>query len=269
MDAHVGKYILEECLVGQLKTKTRILVTHKIESLKYVDRVFIFKGGKIVAEGDSETIKASSYYQEIEEKSTKKPQMANSDESPKPRGEGRGRGGRGGRGGGRGGGMMGMGRGDMDMGMSMGMSTSTSSMAESQSPTQKPTPGGVPKKSSVYEKEEQKQLYDKLMLNEDRNVGAVGLKTWRIFFSYFGNTQFFIFLMSGKLIILLFLVDLYKSYCSLDFAQDIFRLLACLLDPGCHPRPSSTRKLLLFQYLCAFGHHLWTVDLPQNQICVL
>jgi len=177
VDAHVGKYILEECLVGQLKNKTRILVTHKIESLRYVDYIYIFKAGQIVAQGNLETIRSTPYYQEIEEKSSKKPQTKAVEEtSAKPT--------RGGSGGGRGkGGRMGMGMGREVM--------------EAQSPPIQ-TQGNVPKKSSVYEKEEQKQLYDKLMLNEDRNVGAIGLKTWKMFFNYFGNTGFFVFLFSGK-----------------------------------------------------------------------
>ena len=185
VDAHVGKYILEECLAGQLKHKTRILVTHKIESLRYVDYIYIFKAGQIVAEGNLDTIKNTPYYQEIEEKSSKKPQTKTIEEAPKAT-----RGGRGGGGAGRGGRGMGMG-----MGRGMGGDTP---MGMESPPSQKVNlPGNIPKKSSVYEKEEQKQLYDKLMLNEDRNVGAVGLKTWIDFFSYFGNKLFFAFLLSG------------------------------------------------------------------------
>jgi len=71
VDAHVGKYILEECLTGQLKERTRILVTHKIESLRYVDYIYIFKSGQIVAEGSLDEIKKSAFYQEIEQNATK------------------------------------------------------------------------------------------------------------------------------------------------------------------------------------------------------
>ena len=71
MDAYVGKEILEKCLTRKLKTKTRALITHKVESLRYVDYVYIFKSGSIVAEGDFHTIRQSFYYKEIEEKSKK------------------------------------------------------------------------------------------------------------------------------------------------------------------------------------------------------
>jgi len=171
VDAHVGKFILEECLAGQLKEKTRVLVTHKIESLKYVDYIYIFKGGKVVAEGDLNTISNNSYYQEIEEKSSKKQDKPEDNSSPTDsptrkagRGGARGGGSRGGRGGSR-----------------MGDSSSRAQAAVE----------SLPKKSSVYEKEDQKQLYDKLMLNEDRNVGALGIKAWKDFFTYFGDRGYF------------------------------------------------------------------------------
>ena len=48
-----------------------MLITHKLESLRYVDYVYIFKAGKIVAEGDFQTVKQSAYYKEIEEKANK------------------------------------------------------------------------------------------------------------------------------------------------------------------------------------------------------
>lgn len=165
--------------MGQLKGKTRVLVTHKIESLKYVDYIYIFKGGKIVAQGDLETISTNPHYQEIEEKSSKK-QEAKPEDSSSPTDSPSKRGGRGGMRGGRGGGRGG--RGGMGMGMEM---------VESR------TQGGDDKKkSSVYEKEDQKQLYDKLMLNEDRNTGSLGIKAWKDFFAYFGDKRYFFVLLT-------------------------------------------------------------------------
>ena len=58
---------LKSALMGHLKNKTRILVTHKLESLRYVDYIYIFKEGQIVAEGDFSAIKTTAYYREIEE----------------------------------------------------------------------------------------------------------------------------------------------------------------------------------------------------------
>lgn len=48
VDAHVGKFILEKCICGYLKSKTRILVTHKMEALKYADYIYIMDEGKII-----------------------------------------------------------------------------------------------------------------------------------------------------------------------------------------------------------------------------
>jgi len=80
VDAHVGKYILEKCLTGKLKDKTRVLITHKLESLKYVDYIYIMKAGEIVAQGDFETIKQSPLYQEIEENVNKEMKDHSSDD---------------------------------------------------------------------------------------------------------------------------------------------------------------------------------------------
>lgn len=41
VDAHVGKFLLEECLCKYLTNKTRVLITHKLETLPYVDYVYI------------------------------------------------------------------------------------------------------------------------------------------------------------------------------------------------------------------------------------
>lgn len=45
VDAHVGKFLLEECFCKYLKNKTRVLITHKLEILPYVDYVYIMKKG--------------------------------------------------------------------------------------------------------------------------------------------------------------------------------------------------------------------------------
>lgn len=45
VDAHVGKFLLKECLCDYLEDKTRVLITHKLESLKYVDYVYILEEG--------------------------------------------------------------------------------------------------------------------------------------------------------------------------------------------------------------------------------
>ncbi|EJD44567.1 ATP-dependent bile acid permease [Auricularia subglabra TFB-10046 SS5] len=52
VDSHVAKHILEHCLLsGPLAQKTRILVTHQLYVLPYVDEVIFMDNGKIVEKG--------------------------------------------------------------------------------------------------------------------------------------------------------------------------------------------------------------------------
>lgn len=51
VDAHVGKHLFEKCLMGFLHRKTRILVTHQLQFLPSVDRIFVLDGGKITCSG--------------------------------------------------------------------------------------------------------------------------------------------------------------------------------------------------------------------------
>jgi ABC-type bacteriocin/lantibiotic exporter with double-glycine peptidase domain len=41
VDVHVGKFIMTETLLKYVKDKTRILVTHALYYLKYVDKVLL------------------------------------------------------------------------------------------------------------------------------------------------------------------------------------------------------------------------------------
>ncbi|KZW02976.1 multidrug resistance-associated ABC transporter [Exidia glandulosa HHB12029] len=52
VDSHVAKHILEHCLLhGPLSEKTRILVTHQLYVLPYVDEVIYLEDGKVVEQG--------------------------------------------------------------------------------------------------------------------------------------------------------------------------------------------------------------------------
>ena len=52
VDAHVGKAILEECLLdGPLADKTRILVTHTLHVLARTDYIYVMDNGVIREEG--------------------------------------------------------------------------------------------------------------------------------------------------------------------------------------------------------------------------
>ncbi|KAG8690811.1 hypothetical protein FRC11_008965 [Ceratobasidium sp. 423] len=52
VDSHVSKHILENCLLsGPLAEKTRILVTHQLHVLPYVDEVIYMDNGRIIERG--------------------------------------------------------------------------------------------------------------------------------------------------------------------------------------------------------------------------
>ncbi|KAI9205946.1 P-loop containing nucleoside triphosphate hydrolase protein [Polychytrium aggregatum] len=51
VDAHVGKDIFEKCILGELKDKTRILVTHQLHVLPQVDHVVVMAHGRIIEQG--------------------------------------------------------------------------------------------------------------------------------------------------------------------------------------------------------------------------
>ena len=52
VDAYVGKYILENCLLdGPLANRTRILVTHALHVLDKADYIYVMDNGKITGQG--------------------------------------------------------------------------------------------------------------------------------------------------------------------------------------------------------------------------
>ncbi|KAJ3200861.1 hypothetical protein HDU67_001760, partial [Dinochytrium kinnereticum] len=56
VDAHVGKYLFEKCILGALGGKTRILVTHQLHFLSRVDHVVVMRDGEIVEQGSYATL---------------------------------------------------------------------------------------------------------------------------------------------------------------------------------------------------------------------
>ena len=62
LDVHVGKSVMEEGIIGYLKGKTRVIATHAIEYLKYFDYVYIIDEGKIIEEGDYDTISKTQLF---------------------------------------------------------------------------------------------------------------------------------------------------------------------------------------------------------------
>lgn len=65
VDVHVGKFILKESLLKFCQEKTIILITHAIYYLKYVDKILIMEGGRIVEQGSFEKLKNSTRFKEI------------------------------------------------------------------------------------------------------------------------------------------------------------------------------------------------------------
>ncbi|KAF8880183.1 multidrug resistance-associated ABC transporter [Infundibulicybe gibba] len=57
VDAHVGRAILEECLLsGPLANRTRILVTHALHVLDKTDYIYVMDGGVIIERGTYESL---------------------------------------------------------------------------------------------------------------------------------------------------------------------------------------------------------------------
>ena len=51
LDANVKKKIFTNVFVGELKTKTRVLVTHAVDFLHLVDKIILLKDGEIILSG--------------------------------------------------------------------------------------------------------------------------------------------------------------------------------------------------------------------------
>ncbi|KAJ3111421.1 hypothetical protein HK100_002694 [Physocladia obscura] len=60
VDAHVGRALFEECILGKLAGKTRVLVTHQLHFLPRVDMILMMDGGNIAARGTYEELLANN-----------------------------------------------------------------------------------------------------------------------------------------------------------------------------------------------------------------
>lgn len=59
VDAHVGKYIMDNCICGLLKDKTRLLATHQLSMLPYADRVIFLDSSGHASIGTVDDLKES------------------------------------------------------------------------------------------------------------------------------------------------------------------------------------------------------------------
>ena len=61
LDANVKKKIFKNVFVGELKHKTRVLVTHAVDFLHLVDIVICLKDGEVVLQGNYQDIQEDPY----------------------------------------------------------------------------------------------------------------------------------------------------------------------------------------------------------------
>jgi ABC-type bacteriocin/lantibiotic exporter with double-glycine peptidase domain len=65
LDANVKKRIFRDVFMDKFKHKTRILVTHAVDFLKYVDTIVLLKEGEVILNGSYEEVKDSPYIREV------------------------------------------------------------------------------------------------------------------------------------------------------------------------------------------------------------
>ncbi|KAK2945606.1 Multidrug resistance-associated protein [Blattamonas nauphoetae] len=58
VDAHVGRYLMDECILGKLKGRTVMLMTNQLQFLDRADCVILLHNGHVVAQGPYEELKA-------------------------------------------------------------------------------------------------------------------------------------------------------------------------------------------------------------------
>ena len=62
LDANVGKKIMKELIIKYLKGKTRVVVTHALQYLKYMDRIMYMKNGRIEWVGTYKEIQTQEFF---------------------------------------------------------------------------------------------------------------------------------------------------------------------------------------------------------------
>lgn len=60
VDTHVGKRLFEDCICGYLKSYCTVLVTHQLQYLRNVSKIYLMENGTIVSNGTYDEIRSSS-----------------------------------------------------------------------------------------------------------------------------------------------------------------------------------------------------------------
>ena len=79
LDAYVGRRVLEDVFLKELSSKTRLMVTHKLEVLDKVDYIYLVEGGKITEKGTLKEIKSKENYKKFSQATKKKKKISKSD----------------------------------------------------------------------------------------------------------------------------------------------------------------------------------------------
>ncbi|CAD8191327.1 unnamed protein product [Paramecium octaurelia] len=67
LDVHVGNFIMKECFLKHLSSKTRVLSTHALNYSQFTDYIYLLQNGEIIDEGNFEKISQSTKFKEIEQ----------------------------------------------------------------------------------------------------------------------------------------------------------------------------------------------------------
>ena len=62
LDANIKKRVFKNVIMGELKDKTRVLVTHAVDFLHLADKILVIKEGKIDQSGSFTELKDSPYF---------------------------------------------------------------------------------------------------------------------------------------------------------------------------------------------------------------
>ena len=169
LDVHVGTTVMQNCLTNHLKSKTRVLVTHNLDMLKYVGRVIIMRKGAIIGDGTYEEIKEHPYYKAMVEKFQKKRAEEEEEEAEDQTEE-------------------------LQPGEILSEVVLEKKASSKKKVTRHATPHKELEKPKVEEAKGDNKDDDKLILAEDREKGEVGVSIFKSGLDFYGGWCFAIFL---------------------------------------------------------------------------